>query len=178
MTPDKIRLQASKGNLNKVCWTNIGKYTNGASYNGTATSFDTLPGDEAITNKTLRFGDVYKVRATETNEDGTINYIYYLYRADYATSAGFLNILNDNLHFGIARNTSGAEINKATFNMYFGDWNSSIAELTANTIVLNGDTVANAIAAKYLNIDNTTYLFGRYGTDGSYSAALSDGNLP
>lgn len=159
MTPDNIRLQASKGNFTKVCWTNIGKYTSSASYKKEVNSFNELPGDSGI-GTTFNFGDIYRVRATETAEDGTINNVYYLYRADYATSTGFLNILNDNLHFGITQNTSTGENNKAIFNMYFGD-NGSTAELTAQTIVLNGDTIADAIAAKYLNIDNFTYLFNK-----------------
>ena len=159
MTPDNIRLQASKGNFTKVCWTNIGKYTSGASYKKEVNSFNDLPGDSGI-GKTFNFGDIYKVKATETDINGAINYVYYLYRADYATSTGFLNILNDNLHFGITQNTSSGENNKAIFNMYFGD-NGSTAELTAQTIVLNGDTIADAIAAKELNIDNFTYLFNK-----------------
>ena len=54
---------------------------------------------------------------------------------------------------------TGAE-SKAVFNLAIKDGESQAA-ITATTIVLNGQTIADAIAAKELNIDNFTYLFNK-----------------
>lgn len=56
--------------------------------------------------------------------------------------------------------TASGATSKAVFNLSIKDKESQAA-ITATTIVLNGETIADAIAAKYLNIDNFTYLFNK-----------------
>lgn len=56
--------------------------------------------------------------------------------------------------------TASGAASKAVFNLSIKDKGSQ-ASITATTIVLNGQTIADAIAAKELNIDNFTYLFNK-----------------
>ena len=91
-------------------------------------------------------------------------------------NTGEITVKPGNISLVVATGTTEAE-SKAVFNLSIKDGESQ-TNITSDTIALNGETIADAIAAKYLNIDNTTYLFGKFGTTGSYSQAINDNKLP
>ena len=159
MTPDKIRLQVSKGFLNNVTWTPIEDSTVDHII-----VIEEKPSTDLISylvdNVTDPiFGDTYKLKFSYTDSDTglTINKEY-SYRCDYPISTGFLNILSDNLSLGVSQNIDGSII-KSYINLTVGKEGSTITS-EASKIILNGDVIAEAIKTKELNINNTTYLSG------------------
>ena len=159
MTPDKIRLQVSKGFLNNVTWTPIEDSTVDHTI-----VIEEKPSTDLISylvdNVTHPiFGDTYKLKFSYTDSDTglTINKEY-SYRCDYPISTGFLNILSNNLSLGVSQNIDG-NIIKSSINLTVGK-EGSIITSEASKIILNGDVIAEAIKAKKLNINNTTYLSG------------------
>lgn len=87
---------------------------------------------------------------------GAENAGYKYFRCDYPVSTGFLNVLADRVSLGIAKKTTGQE-KGADLTFSFKNQTTN-ATITADNIVLNGDTIADAIFGKSLNINNTTYL--------------------
>ena len=159
MTPDKIRLQVSKGFLNNVTWTPIEDSTVDHTI-----VIEEKPSTDLISylvdNVTDPiFGDTYKLKFSYTDSDTglTINKEY-SYRCDYPISTGFLNILSGNLSLGVSQNIDGSII-KSQINLTVGK-EGSIITSEASRIILNGDVIAEAIKTKELNINNTTYLSG------------------
>lgn len=159
MTPDKIRLQVSKGFLNNVTWTPIEDSTVDHTI-----VIEEKPSTDLISylidNVTDPiFGDTYKLKFSYTDSDTglTINKEY-SYRCDYPISTGFLNILSDNLSLGVSQNIDGSII-KSQINLTVGKEGSTITS-EASKIILNGDVIAEAIKTTDLNINNTTYLSG------------------
>ena len=180
MTPDKIRLQVSKGFLNNVTWTPIEDSTVDHTI-----VIEEKPSTDLISylvdNVTDPiFGDTYKLKFSYTDSDTglTINKEY-SYRCDYPISTGFLNILSDNLSLGVSQNINGNRIT-SSINLTVGEGGSTITS-EASQIILNGDVIAEAIKTKELNINNTTYLSGNgdvkfaQGTDKRGSIFNSDG---
>lgn len=100
----------------------------------------------------FRYGHYYSVHYG-SNSAGDPNAGYKYFRCDYPVSTGFLNILADKVNLGVADTQGG----KATLQLKVKDGNGT-ASVVANQIVLDGETIADAIAAKSLNINNTTYL--------------------
>ena len=180
MTPDKIRLQVSKGFLNNVTWTPIEDSTVDHTI-----VIEEKPSTDLISylvdNVTDPiFGDTYKLKFSYTDSDTglTINKEY-SYRCDYPISTGFLSILSDNLSLGVSQNINGSTIT-SSINLTVGEEGSTITS-EASRIRLNGDVIAEAIKTKKLNINNTTYLSGNgdvkfaQGTDKRGSIFNSDG---
>ena len=180
MTPDKIRLQVSKGFLNNVTWTPIEDSTVDHTI-----VIEEKPSTDLISylvdNVTDPiFGDTYKLKFSYTDSDTglTINKEY-SYRCDYPISTGFLNILSDNLSLGVSQNINGSIIT-SSIKLTVGEEGSTITS-EASRIILNGDVIAEAIKTKELNINNTTYLSGNgdvkfaQGTDKRGSIFKSDG---
>lgn len=178
-TPEWIRLQASKGFLDNVTWTMVPE----AEYTSATNKIDlgsaALPVTEyvASTNTSgYRYGYYYKRTESGVN---------YWYRCDYPISTGFANILADRVSFGVATNNlnSGDSVKGALIDMTVDG-----VSITGRKIVLNGDTIADAIYGKDLNINNRTYLNGdgsvvfnadksasRFNTNGS--GQLAGGNI-
>lgn len=159
MTPDKIRLQVSKGFLNNVTWTPIEDSTVDHTI-----VIEEKPSTDLISylvdNVTDPiFGDTYKLKFSYTDSDTglTINKEY-SYRCDYPISTGFLNILSENLSLGVSQNINGSTI-ESSIKLTVGE-EGSIITSKASKIILNGDVIAEAIKTKELNINNTTYLSG------------------
>ena len=100
----------------------------------------------------FRYGHYYSVHYG-SNSAGDANAGYKYFRCDFPVSTGFLNILADKVNLGVADTQGG----KATLQLKVKDGNGT-ASVVANQIVLDGETIADAIAAKSLNINNTTYL--------------------
>lgn len=163
-TPEWIRLQASKGFLDNVTWTMVPE----AEYTSATNKIDlgsaALPTTEyvASTNTSgYRYGYYYKRTESGVN---------YWYRCDYPISTGFANILADRVSFGVTNNLSGSDSVKGALI----DMTVDGVSITGSKIVLNGDTIANAIAGKSLNINNTSYI----NSDGSvYFGMPSNVNL-
>lgn len=139
-TPDWIRLQVSKGYLDDVTWTRMGTVPTETDSSKVHENLEDLPKTGYV------YGDYYILK------DGTI------YRCDYPISTGFLKILADKLTLGVAK-TEGGQTNSATIQLGIDD-NGSTINMNAGTITLDGDVIADAIATKDLNINNTTYLKG------------------
>lgn len=100
------------------------------------------------------YGHYYRVHFGPSTDDYNSEFKYY--RCDYPISTGFLNVLAERVSLGIERSTTpGHEGANLTFS--FNDRGSNAA-ITATNIVLNGNTIADAIFGKSLNINNTTYL--------------------
>lgn len=100
----------------------------------------------------FRYGHYYRVHYGSYSA-GDQNAGYKYFRCDFPVSTGFLNILADKVNLGVADTQGG----KATLQLKVKDGNGT-ASVVANQIVLDGETIADAIAAKSLNINNTTYL--------------------
>jgi hypothetical protein len=103
----------------------------------------------------FRYGHYYSVHYG-SNSAGDTNAGYKYFRCDYPVSTGFLNVLANRVSLGIAKKTTGQE-KGADLTFSFKDQTTN-ATITADNIVLNGDTIADAIFGKSLNINNTTYL--------------------
>lgn len=113
-----------------------------------------LPADPYDTNHLggFRYGHYYSVHYGSYSA-GDENAGYKYFRCDFPVSTGFLSILADKVNLGVADTQGG----KATLQLKVKNGNGT-ASVVANQIVLDGETIADAIAAKSLNINNTTYL--------------------
>ena len=102
----------------------------------------------------FRYGHYYKVTGTQSTP------IIKYFRCDYPIQTGFMNVLADRVSFGVTNNLSDQNATKkgSLINMTIDG-----VGITGDKIVLDGDTIADAIYGKSLNINNTTYL----NTDGS-----------
>lgn len=80
--------------------------------------------------------------------------VHYALENDLIQTA-MMNVVKDRISLIV----TNSDNNKAVFNLAIKD-NVSSAEITAQDIVLNGDVLADAIKAKELNINNTTYIKG------------------
>ena len=163
-TPEWIRLQASKGFLDNVTWTMVPEAEYTSATNKVDLGSAALPTTEyvASTNTSgYRYGYYYKRTESGVN---------YWYRCDYPISTGFANILADRVSFGVTNNLNGSDSVKGALI----DMTVDGVSITGSKIVLNGDTIANAIAGKSLNINNTSYI----NSDGSvYFGMPSNVNL-
>lgn len=101
------------------------------------------------------YGHYYRVHfGSWSASDQNAGYRYY--RCDYPISTGFLNVLSEKVSLGIERSTTSGHEGANLIFSFTKD--GSNAAITATNIVLNGDTIADAIFGKSLNINNTTYL--------------------
>ena len=150
-TDDYIRLQASKGFLSSVTWTTVdsdewnticrANPDNGILVN----ALPTVKKDDSHING-YEYGKYYNII-------GTGKY----YRCDYPVSTGFLNILAEKLALGVSQRTASGNTISSTIQLKV-DGQSSSAQIVSDQIVLKGDTIAEAIKAKELNINNKTYI--------------------
>lgn len=147
-TPEWIRLQASKGFLDNVTWTMVPETEYESATNKINLGTSALPAtayDADDNTSGYRYGYYYK-----RTESG----VTYWYRCDYPISTGFANVLADRVSFGVTNNLSGSDDVKGALI----DMTVDGVSITGDKIVLNGDTIADAIAGKSLNINNKTYL--------------------
>lgn len=133
ITPDYIRLQSSTGYLSNVTWTRVYSIPSGV----TATTISSFP------TSGYTYGNYYK-KGTE------------YYRCDYPITTGFMDILAGKVSLGSAKTIDGNTIS-STITLKV-DGKSSDATIAADTIRLTGTTLADAIKAQDLNINNITYL--------------------
>ena len=123
-----------------------------ATYDSISGSYDYisgLPVKADVNNGGYVYGHYYIVRKSNNSNDCKY------FRCDYPISTGFANILADRVSFGVTDNLSDSGNGRkgSLVNMTIDGVGS-----TGDKIVLDGDTIANAIYGKSLNINNTTYL--------------------
>lgn len=150
MTPEYIRLQATKGFGQNVTWTPItqGEWvdalnTNANKCHGDGGNLTTLPTTGYV------IGDFYALSKPGNK--------FEFYRCDYPISTGFLDILAEKLTLGVSQRTASGNTISSTIQLKV-DGQSSSAQIVSDQIVLKGDTIAEAIKAKDLNINNKTYI--------------------
>jgi hypothetical protein len=116
------------------------------------------------------YGHYYRVHfGSWSASDQNAGYRYY--RCDYPISTGFLNVLSEKVSLGIERSTTSGHEGANLIFSFTKD--GSNAAITATNIVLNGDTIADAIFGKSLNINNTTYLC----SDGDVYMGVPNGSV-